>query len=221
MPTADSRVVVVGAGGHGSEVYAYIRHLTQHGWAGEFLGFLDDSLPPGVHGTLPVLGSLADFAARSVEALQGVRYLTAVGDNPTRRQLVHRIEEALGARVPAWTLIHPSAFAEACEIGEGTLLAPHTIVNARARIGRHCILNVKASVSHDCEVGDFVNLNPGVTICGRCHIGDGAYIGAGATVVDRIHIGEGAIVGAGAVVIRDIPPHVTAVGIPAQVIKTH
>jgi len=52
-------------------------------------------------------------------------------------------------------------------------------------------------------------------------IGEGCYIGMGANVIQGITIGPWSIIGAGAVVIRDIPPHVTAVGVPARVIKVH
>jgi acetyltransferase-like isoleucine patch superfamily enzyme len=52
-------------------------------------------------------------------------------------------------------------------------------------------------------------------------IGAGCYIGAGATIIDRVTIGEWSTVGAGAVVVGDLPPFVTAVGVPAKVIKRH
>ena len=221
METAAGKIVLVGAGGHGSEVRAYILDLLCRGWHGRLLGFLDDNLPKGPHRGLEIIGTLAEFAAQPPECLHGTRYLTAVGDNPTRRSLVERIEQLLGDRVPAWSLIHPSAFVGNSEIGEGTLLAPGSIVTSRSRVGSHVIVNVKASVSHDCEIGDFVNINPNATVCGWCRVGAGVYIGAGATIIDRMQVGEGAIIGAGAVVTRDIPPHVTAVGVPARVIKTH
>jgi acetyltransferase-like isoleucine patch superfamily enzyme len=70
-------------------------------------------------------------------------------------------------------------------------------------------------------VGDFVNLNPASTLAGNTRVADGCFIGAGATVIDRISIGAWTIVGAGAAVVRDLPDHVTAVGVPARVIKTH
>lgn len=221
METAAGKIVLVGAGGHGREVRAYILDLLSRGWPGQLLGFLDDALPKGPHGDLKIIGTLEEFASQPPESLQGTRYLAAVGDNPTRRGLVERIERSFGNCLPPWRLIHPSAFVGDSEVGAGTLLAPGSIVTARSRIGRHVILNVKASVSHDCEVGDFVNLNPGVTVCGWCRVGEGAYIGAGATLIDRVRIGEGAIIGAGAVVTRDIPPHVTAVGVPARVTEAH
>ena len=44
--------------------------------------------------------------------------------------------------------------------------------------------------------------------------------GTGAAIIQGITIGEWTIIGAGAVVVDDIPANVTAVGIPAKVIKT-
>jgi acetyltransferase-like isoleucine patch superfamily enzyme len=76
-------------------------------------------------------------------------------------------------------------------------------------------------VHHDCVIDDFVNLNPGVTLAGNVHVGEGSFIGVGATVIENLVIGEGSIVGAGAVVIKDLPAHVTAVGVPARIVKWH
>jgi acetyltransferase-like isoleucine patch superfamily enzyme len=70
-------------------------------------------------------------------------------------------------------------------------------------------------------VGDFCNINPGVHLAGNVTVGEGCYIGMGANVIQGINIGPWSIIGTGAAVIRDIPPHVTAVGVPARVIKLH
>jgi acetyltransferase EpsM len=206
---------VVGAGGHARELHAYLAELDC-----TLKGFLDDGVAPGRHGRLDVLGPIA--AATIPDLEQGTRYITALGGNRLRRQIVDRITGMFGDSLVPWTLIHPRAWiGDDVHIGEGTCIAPGVILTANTRIGRHSILNVKASVSHDCVVGDFVNINPAATVCGWVQIGDEAFIGAGATVKDRVSIGAGAIIGAGAVVTCDIPPDVTAVGIPARVIKVH
>jgi sugar O-acyltransferase (sialic acid O-acetyltransferase NeuD family) len=214
-------VLVIGAGGHGAEVCSYVDDLRGRRVAVELLGVIDDARRVGAWRGGRVLGSIAELPG-VIESFGGapVEYITALGNNAAREDVVRRIEELGIAGLRPWTLRHPSAQVGARSmIGEGTLLGPGVIVTADVSIGRHCVLNVKVSVSHDAVVGDFVNLNPGCTLAGNVTVGRGAFIGAGATVIQGISIGEGAIVGAGSVVIRDVPPHVTAVGVPAQVIK--
>jgi sugar O-acyltransferase (sialic acid O-acetyltransferase NeuD family) len=213
-------IVIVGAGGHGSEVRAYVAEL--RGDSGvRLLGFIDDNQAPGPWCESEILGGLPKLDALAIRFSQhSFGYITAIGENPTRCRIVRTIEGFGHRTLHSWTLQHPTAHVGSeVQIGHGTLLAPHVIITTQVRIGNHCILNVKSSISHDCIIGDFVNINPGATICGRVTIGDGAYIGAGAVVKDRIHIGRGVIIGAGAVVVRDLPDGVTAVGVPARVIK--
>lgn len=51
-------------------------------------------------------------------------------------------------------------------------------------------------------------------------LGDHVFIGTGARVLGSVTVGNSARIGANAVVLQDIPPHATAVGIPARVVKT-
>ena len=211
---------VIGAGGHGRELHAYIEDLRRAGWQGELKGFLDDGVPKGLHRGLEVIGPITVLDFLRNGAGRSSLYITAVGSNPLRREIVSRLKDVYGEALTPWTLLHPLAYVgEDVEIGIGSCVAPNAILTASVRIGQHCILNVKASVSHNCTVGDFANINPAATICGWVTIGEGASIGAGAIVKDRISIGAWSLIGAGAVVTRDIPSNVTAVGVPARIIK--
>ena len=213
------RLVIIGAGGHGAEIGAYIADLTRNGWSGQLLGYLDDQAVSSPAAG-PLLGKLDAFVRCPPEFFDRLHFLTAVGSNYARRTMVNRLGALYGLRMSPWTLSHPTASVGfQVQIGDGTCLAPHALTTTRIRIGKHCILNVKVSVSHDCVLGDFVNVNPGATICGNVTIGDGAYVGAGAVIKDKISIGAGSVIGAGAIVVSDLPPNVTAVGVPARITK--
>ena len=212
--TGAAPLIVIGAGGHGAEVAAYAADM---GLA--VAGAFDDGKPRGPWHVAPILGGMADLAPFCA-AHERVHYITALGSNVVRRRIVARIHGLNIANLEPFTLQHPSAWTGASvRLGAGTLLAPNTVVTTRATIGEHCILNVKASVSHDCVVGDFCNINPNATVCGDVQIGEGCYIGAGATVIEKRRIGAWTVVGAGAVVTQDLPSGVTAVGVPARIVK--
>ncbi len=207
-------LIIIGAGGHGAEIAAYALDMRL-----PLVGAIDDERPKGAWLVSRIIGGVNELPA-FCQGYSEVHFITAFGSNDLRKKMVSKIAGlGLGNLKPS-TLQHPSAWTGIdVQISEGTLLAPKVVVTARVRIGRHSILNVKASVSHDCRIGDFVNINPAATLCGNVSVGDGSFIGAGAVVKEKIKIGRGVTVGAGAVVIRDLPDGVTAVGIPAHVIK--
>ena len=207
-------LVIIGAGGHGAEVAAYATDLGL-----PLAGAIDDGKPKGPWHVARIIGGMADLPA-FCQGHERVRYITAFGSNALRRKVVRALRASGVANLEPFTLRHASSWTGAAvEIGHGTLLAPGALVTTRSTIGAHCILNVKASVSHDCIIGDFANINPGATLCGDVHIGEGSYIGAGATVIEKKRIGAWTIVGAGAVVTQDLPDGVTAVGVPARIVK--
>lgn len=75
-------------------------------------------------------------------------------------------------------------------------------------------------------VGDNVSLLHGVTLGGtgktdqdrHPKIRNGVLIGAGASILGNIEIGHCSRVAANSVVLRDVPPNVTVVGIPARIV---
>jgi serine O-acetyltransferase len=81
-------------------------------------------------------------------------------------------------------------------------------------------------IGETAELGDDCTLYHGVTLGGTTwnkgkrhpKLGRGVVVGAGAKLLGPIVVGECARVGSNAVVVKDVPPHATAVGIPARII---
>lgn len=104
-------------------------------------------------------------------------------------------------------------------------------IHPEAKIGKRFFIDHGTGVviGQTAIIGDDVTIYQGVTLGGvvrktlhseKRHptIGNGAMIGAGAQVLGDIIIGEGAKVGANSVVTESVPPHKTALGIPARII---
>ena len=86
-------------------------------------------------------------------------------------------------------------------------------------LGCHVIVNLACTIGHDSILEDFVTIAPGVNISGNVTIGTGTDLGTGSKIIQGISVGSWTVVGAGAVVNRELPANVTAVGVPAKIIK--
>jgi serine O-acetyltransferase len=132
-------------------------------------------------------------------------------------QWAHRLAHALWLRhvplVPR-LISHYTRFLTGIEIHPG------------ATIGRRFFIDhgMGIVIGETAEIGDDVSLFQGVTLggtgkeTGKRHptLKDRVTVGVGAHILGAVTIGEGARVGGGAVVLRDVPPHTTAVGVPAH-----
>jgi serine O-acetyltransferase len=108
-------------------------------------------------------------------------------------------------------------------------LATNVDIHPGATIGSSFFIDHGAGVviGETAEVGDNVTLYHGVTLggvswsAGKRHptIEDGVLVGAGAKILGPIKVCAGARIGANSVVVEDVPPGVTAVGIPARVVR--
>ncbi|ASS76728.1 hypothetical protein CIG75_18485 [Tumebacillus algifaecis] len=202
-------LIIIGMGGH-SKVVADVARRSGY----ELLGFLDNRKPDAPHGTY--LGTVDEFPYAQYA---DTWFFVAIGNNPVRQKVAEQLKAA-GAKLA--TLIDPSALlGSGVTVGEGTLVMPGCIVNADSTIGSQVILNTAATVDHDCVVGDGSHLSPGVHVAGTVQIGNLTHVGIGASVIQSVKIGDRVVIGAGAAVVRDVPDGVTAVGVPAKIIKTN
>ena len=104
-------------------------------------------------------------------------------------------------------------------------------IHPGAKIGKKLFIDhgFGVVIGETAIIGDNVTIYHGVTLGGtgkekgKRHptIENNVMIGASAKVLGNIIIGENSKIGAGAIVLNDIPKNVTAVGVPAKIVKTN
>lgn len=203
------KIILIGDSGHSKVIEDCIRSNGD-----EIIAKLDDkyserfmegSLVKGPISILPDLFSV------------DMKIFIAIGHNSTRKRIVDLLN--VPNEIYA-TVVHKSAvIGSNVEIGFGTVVMPGVVINADSRIGEHVIVNSNSTIEHDCVIEDYVHISPNATLTGNVTVAQGTQIGAGSTVIPSKTIGSWSMIGAGSTIITDIPSNVTAVGVPAKVIK--
>jgi sugar O-acyltransferase (sialic acid O-acetyltransferase NeuD family) len=212
-------IVIVGAGGFAREVLDVLEaaNETDPGrW--DVVGFVSEVAEDwgrDVNGR-PCLGGLGWFEADA--SRRGVRLVCGIGSPAVRLRVVER---CAGMGLEFASVVHPRAvLTRRVEMGAGVVVTAGVVLTNRIRVGDHVHLNLNVTVGHDAVIDDFVTIAPGVNVSGNVHVGRGCDLGTGSAVLQKVRIGEWSVVGAGAVVTKDLPPNCTAVGVPAQPIKS-
>jgi sugar O-acyltransferase (sialic acid O-acetyltransferase NeuD family) len=197
------KLLLLGAGGFAREARVWCHQSGQTvGW------FYEDNAIPRKLAKIPVIDSFPKKA----------EFLAAVGDPIVRMLLVDKAQNA--ELFASEAIVHPTViYGSTVVVGCGSILCPRVITTVDIRIGKHCVINIGATIGHDVMIGDYVTVSPGAHISGNVTIGRGAYIGSGAVLREGVTIGDNAVIGAGAVVVTDVPDHQTWAGVPARGLK--
>jgi len=194
--------IIIGAGGHAA-VVADILYSCGY----PVRGFLDDAVSVGIE----ILGAAVLGKVECCTDHRDALFIIGIGDNSIRERIASKYNLEYGIAV------HPLAtIGREVEIGCGTVLMAGSIVNPRTAVGRHCIINTKASIDHDNRIDDYVHISPGAALGGTVAVGKGTHIGIGSSVKNNITICDDVIVGVGAAVVNDIIEPGTYMGVPAR-----
>lgn len=208
-------LVILGTGGVGRAAADAVAAANAVRPAWRLLGFLDENAERhgATVGGLPVLGGLGWLAGRP-----GVAAHVAIGAPAARRRAVERLG-ALGVDRFA-TIVHPSVSLPAsARVGRGCLIYRGAVVDVDVTLGAHVMLNINCAICHDDRLDDFATVAPGVSLGGAVHLGEGVDMGIGSCAVQGVTVGPWSVIGAGATVIASLPANITAVGVPARVIR--
>lgn len=194
-------LIVYGGGGHGKSLIELIRAAAEY----QVVGVVDDGLPVGseILG-VPVLGGAEILPRLRRDGLQlAVNAVGGIGNLAPRLKVFERLAQ-FGFTIP--TVVHPTALIEAsAELAAGVQVMPFGYVGSSSHVGFGCIINTRAVVSHDCELGEYVNLAPGAVLAGGVQVGARTLIGMNVTVNLEVKIGSGVRIGNGATVKSDVP----------------
>lgn len=210
------RVVIVGAGGHAQVIADVVLNCGRSGEDVQLAGFVDDNA--SLLGK-EFLGAKVLGAIGQLNAIEHDTIVIGTGDNATRARVFQQLKQHGESFA---TLIHPCAIlAPDVIVDEGTVVFAGAIINNGSIIGPNVIVNTGATIDHHARIGAHVHIAPGAHLGGAVTIGEGAFLGIGSNVIPNRSIGQWTVVGAGATVIEDLPESVTAVGVPARIVKTH
>jgi sugar O-acyltransferase (sialic acid O-acetyltransferase NeuD family) len=194
------RLLILGAGGFGREVWQYASDCGQF----EVVGFLDDD--PTDERTV---GS-----AHDADKHPGCSFVIAVGDPRTRMELGQRVLKVGGHLA---SIVHPTAYvAPDALVGEGSILAPFSMVGVRGKVGANCALNLYASVGHDAVLNDHGVLSPYSTLNGHAVVGEGGFLGTHAAVAPGVVIGGWSKISSGTVGSHNVEAGSLIAGAPAR-----
>jgi sugar O-acyltransferase (sialic acid O-acetyltransferase NeuD family) len=211
----DMRVILLGGGGHASDVLGALEALnafTVPSHRVEIAGILaDEEIAPGrfLRRQVRQIGNIDDL-----KHIDATHYIACVGYPKGRKSVVDRAD---AHALAPFTVIHPRAWLSSdVVIGAGAVILANACISANVSIGAHACISNGAIIGHDCRIADFVSVMPGACISGNASVSEGCMIGANATVLEGLSVGAWATVGAGAVVTSHIPEHVVAKGMPAR-----
>jgi sugar O-acyltransferase (sialic acid O-acetyltransferase NeuD family) len=192
-------LILIGGGGHCKSCIDVIEQQGKF----QIAGIVD--LPEKLH--QKILGyeiiAIDDDLPRLVNEYEN--FLITLGQikSPGKRIIIFQTLKESGAKSPV--IISPLAYvSKHAEIGDGTIIMHHALINAGAKIGSNCIINSKALIEHDAIIGDHCHIATGATINGGVKIGPGTFFGSNAVCKEYIEIGKNAVIGCGAKIIKNI-----------------
>ncbi len=208
-------MLIIGAKGFAKEV---LQILHQNGELDQ-LAFYDDITPDigdKLLNQFKVLKSI-DEAEHFFNAVDK-RFTIGIGNPFLRYKMYQKFIERGG--------VFTSTISKGAEIGSyeisigrGSNILSGVKISNNSKIGLGCMIYYNSIITHEVEIGKFVEISPGATLLGRCKIGDFTHIGSGAIILPDVIIGNNVVIAAGAVVTKNIQDNVMAAGLPAIIKK--
>ena len=137
-------------------------------------------------------------------------FAIGIGSNTLRNTIAGRYQDFSFPN-----LIHPSVSfgrgtLENLAEAKGNIFCAGSRLTHSIKIGSFNIVNLNATIAHDCELESFIHISPAANISGNIFIGEGAMVGTNAAIIngrsadDKLRIGRDAVIGIGALVMSSV-----------------
>ena len=208
-------MLIVGAKGFAKEVLEIIHRNKET----KQLVFFDD-VNLDVYGKLYEQYPIFKHSSEAKEYFEKVdqKYTIGIGGPLLRKKMFDKFNNLGGVLT---STISDKAIIGSYNVnfGVGANILDGVLISNDVTIGLASIIYYNSVITHDCILGDFVEISPSVSILGRVEIGQFSHIGSGAIILPGVKIGSNVIVGAGSVVTKDVGNNCVVVGTPAKIIK--
>jgi sugar O-acyltransferase (sialic acid O-acetyltransferase NeuD family) len=188
-------VLLVGAGGHCKSCIDVIEQIGE--W--QIVGIIDrkDSGVTDVLG-YKVIGCDDDLAELRKQYEYAFVTVGQIRSAELKMNLFQKLKE-LGFKQP--DLVSPLAYvSKYAQIGEGTIVMHHALINTEAKVGDNCIINTKALIEHDAIIENHCHISTGTIINGGVIVGEQSFVGSHATTKQTTSIPPQSFIKAGALV---------------------
>lgn len=209
MQDTRRNLLIVGAGGFGREVLAYVEDDNP---LFNIKGFLD-SRSDALNATPRSVGIVGD--PLTYQPLVNDVFMAALGDPQLRFKYTAVLRDA--HNVDFATVVHPRAnVSRHTQLRRGCIIAPQVGISVDCQIGEFTCIQEYTVIGHDAQIGNWCQINSHCTIAGGARIGNFVTIHPNSVITSRAVVGDGAVVGPGSVVIGRIPAGITVLGNPAR-----
>jgi sugar O-acyltransferase (sialic acid O-acetyltransferase NeuD family) len=202
-------VIVIGTGGHASEIYDI---LSQESLKNLFFFDIYNNRNISILFGLPVISDENQLK----EIIDKDRnFILGIGNCKLRKSICEKIEILGGIPV--------SVISTTAQIGKlntffgsGCNIMSFTLVSSNVQVGKGTLINSRVNIHHDVSIGEFCEIGPAALLLGNVKVGNNVMIGAGAIILPDLVIEDNVIIGAGAVVTKNISTGIMVKGVPAR-----
>jgi len=189
------KIVLLGAGGHCKSCIDVILASKQFEIVA-ILGKNSELNRPILN--FKVNGNDGDIAKYLVKDCSFLITVGQIKSNATRLKLYNKL---IDLKASFATVISPLAYvSDFAQIGQGSIVMHHAIINADAKIGQNCIINSKALIEHDASISDHCHISTAAVVNGEVKVGQNSFVGSHATTKQGIEIPQSSFIKAGALV---------------------